>query len=290
MDKEAHFGCQSMIAPLRRVIVRRPDEVFGNADPDKWHYTGRPDLKVAQDEHDAFVSILRDAGSEIIYHEESLPNLADSIFVHDPAIITERGAIILRMGKNLRRGEEEAMTRCLESAGVPILHVMSGEATAEGGDFLWVDRATLAVGLGTRTNAEGFRQVESALARTGVKVIPVPLPEYGGPETCLHLMSLISIVHRTLAVVYLPLLPRTFTDYLRGRGFRFVEVPHEEFATMGPNVLALAPGHCLMLEGNPVTRDRLENVGCRIHTYKGDEISFRAEGGPTCLTRPILRQ
>jgi N-dimethylarginine dimethylaminohydrolase len=287
MDKD--YGCQSMVRPLRRVLVKRPDQSFGQADPVKWHYLDWPDLEQAQQEHDALVTILRNAGAEIIYHDVLQPERADAIFVHDPVIITNRGAIILRMGKALRRGEEVAMARTLESLGIPLHYRLHGPARAEGGDLLWVDEYTLAVGQGFRTNTEGLRQLEEALQDQPVEIIPVPLPYYYGPEACLHLMSLISIVDDDLAVVYLPLMPVFFWQALKDRGFRLIEVPDEEFETMGTNVLALAPGQCLMLEGNPSTRQSLEKAGCQVQTYPGNEISLKAEGGPTCLTRPILR-
>jgi N-dimethylarginine dimethylaminohydrolase len=284
------YGCQSMIAPLRRLLVKRPDEVFATADPAKWHYTGQPNLEIAGQEHDALVALLRQAGAEVIYHDEIQPDRADAIYVFDPALVTDRGAVILRMGKPLRRGEEVAIARRLETLGVPIHYTLHGQAQAEGGDLLWLDHDTLAVGLGFRTNAEGLRQLEEAMDGLGVTVIPVGLPYYTGPEACLHLLSLISIVDHDLAVVYPPLLSVPFWQHLRGRGFRLIEVPPEEFETMGPNVLALAPGRCLMLEGNPITRQRLEDAGCEVLTYRGNEISLKAEGGPTCLTRPILRE
>jgi dimethylargininase len=283
------YGSQSMVDPLRRVLVKRPDEAFAVQDPAAWHYTGRPDLEIAQQEHDALVEILRRAGTEVLYHEEHLASLADAIFVHDPVIVTNLGAIILRMGKELRRGEEAAIARRFEELGVPIHYELQGGALAEGGDLLWIDRHTLAVGQGFRTNQEGLRQLQEALEPLGISFIPVPLPDYGGSEACLHLMSLISLVDHDLAVIYPPLLPVPFWTYLRHRGFRFVAVPDDEFETMGPNVLALAPRRCLMLEGNPVTRRRLEQAGCEVFTYQGNEISLKAEGGPTCLTRPILR-
>lgn len=284
-----NFGSQSMIAPLRRVLVKRPDEAFAVDDPAKWHYTTRPNLKLAQQEHDALVALLRQAGAEVIYHDEPQPDHADAIFVFDPALITGQGAIILSMGKELRRGEEAAMARCLEVAGVPIHYTLHGQARAEGGDLLWVDHKTLAVGLGFRTNLDGLRQLQEALAGQGIAIIPVELPYYTGPEACLHLLSLISIVDHNLAVVYPPLLSVPFWQYLQERGFQLIEVPPEEFETMGPNVLALAPGQCLMLEGNPVTQQRLVEAGCEVLTYRGNEISLKAEGGATCLTRPILR-
>ena len=283
------YGSQSMIAPLRKVLVKRPGRAFAGADPARWHYTARPDLDEARQEHDAFVQILLEAGAEVFYHDEPQPDRADAIYVYDPAIVTDQGAIVLRMGKEQRRGEEELMALRLEELGVPVLATLHGEALAEGGDLLWVDRHTLAAGLGFRTNPEGVRQLGEALEAVGVSVMPVELPYFGGPDACLHLMSLISIVDENLAVIYRPLLSVHFWQALSARGFRFVEVPPEEFETMGPNVLALAPGRCLMLEGNPITRRRLEAAGCEVQTYRGHEISLKAEGGPTCLTRPILR-
>lgn len=283
------YGAQSMIAPLRRVLMRRPDAAFGDADPVRWHYTARPDLTRAQEEHDALAEMLRRAGAEVIMHAAPQPDRADSIFVFDPALITDRGAIMLRMGKTLRRGEEEAMAARFAELGIPILARLSGEALAEGGDLLWIDEQTLAIGLGFRTNAEGIRQITAALAGQGVTIIPVELPYFTGPEACLHLLSLISIVDERRAVVYPPLMATPFWQELRRRGFELIEVPEAEFATMGPNVLAIAPGQCLMLEGNPETKRRLEAAGCEVLTYRGEEISFKAEGGPTCLTRPILR-
>ena len=283
------YGAQSMIAPLRRVLVRRPDESFGEADPQRWHYTARPDLKRAQDEHDALVAILHSAGVEVLYHDIPQPGRADSIFVFDPAIVTHAGAIILRMGKDLRRGEEEAMAQRFAELDIPILATLDGAALAEGGDLLWLDDETLAVGMGFRTNAEGFRQLTAALAPPGIRTLPVELPYHHGPEACLHLLSLISIVDERLAVVYPPLISVPFYQELHRRGFRLVEVPDSEFPTMGPNVLALAPGQCLMLENNPLTKQRLEAAGCEVLTYCGNEISLKAEGGATCLTRPILR-
>lgn len=286
----ASYGCQSMVDPLRVVLVRRPDAAFAVADPRPWHYASRPDLGLARAEHDAFVGLLRDAGAEVVYDDVAQPGRADAVFVHDPAIVTDRGAILLRMGKRLREGEEVAMGRLFEEIDVPILGRLEGDARAEGGDLLWVDHDTLAVGQGFRTNAEGLRQLRTLLEPLGVSLVSVDLPYGQGPEACLHLMSLISMVRPNLAVVYEPLLPVPFHELLLGRGVRLVPVPDPEFVSMGCNVLAVAPGECILLEGNPVTKARLEKAGCRVRTYRGNEISLKAEGGPTCLTRPILRR
>lgn len=283
------FGGQTVFGPLRRVLVKRPGAAFADADPEVWHYGGRIDPRAAGVEHDALTDVLRRAGAEVLEHPEEQPGRADAIYVFDPVLITDRGAVVLRMGKDLRRGEEQAMARRLEALGVPILFSLRGSAVAEGGDLLWLDERTLAVGQGFRTNAEGLRQLRAGLEPAGIELLPVELPYFTGPAACLHLLSLISLVDRDLAVVYPPLLPVSFWSLLRARGFRLIEVPEEEFATMAPNVLALAPRECLLLEGNPVTQERLQAAGCRAHTYRGHEISLKAEGGPTCLTRPLLR-
>jgi N-dimethylarginine dimethylaminohydrolase len=284
-----YYGSQSMVAPLRRVLIRRPDQSFAVESPELWHYTSRPDLAIAQQEHDDLAAMLRRAGAEVIEHSAALPGRADAIFVFDPALITDHGAIMLSMGKDLRRGEEQAMAQRFAELDIPVLAALSGDARAEGGDLLWLDHDTLAVGLGFRTNAEGLRQLRAALEPIGVSVVPVDLPYYTGPEACLHLLSLISLVDHDLAVVYPPLLAVPFYQELLRRNMRLIEVPETEFLTMGTNVLALAPGECLMLAGNPITQALLEAAGCEVLTYKGEEISLKAEGGPTCLTRPLLR-
>ncbi len=171
-----HYGSQSMVAPLRTVLVKRPDAAFAVEDPLAWHYSNRPDLAIAQQEHDALADLLRQGGAEVLYHDEPQPNHADAIYTFDPAIVTDHGTIILSMGKPQRRGEEAAMARRFEELGIPLLYTLHGEALAEGGDLLWLDHDTLAVGLGFRTNAEGLRQLQEALSSIGVQVIPVELP------------------------------------------------------------------------------------------------------------------
>ena len=282
------YGGQSMVAPLKRVIVRKPDESFGQADPHKWHYTAKPDLNAALAEHQALVDLLAGAGVEVIYHQTAVPEDADAIFVHDPLLICDRGAILLQMGKKLRHGEPESFKPTLQQLDIPVHYQLSGDAIAEGGDLMWVDQGTLAVGIGYRTNMAGFNQLQEALP--DVELFPVQLPYYLGPEACLHLMSTISMIDDDLAVVFKRLTSVLFLTWLSERGVDFVEVPEEEFGTMGPNVLAVGPRQCVMLQDNPITRSRLEAAGCEVVTYRGNEISLKAEGGATCLTRPILRE
>jgi len=283
------FGSQSMVNELQKVLVKRPDVAFAVEDPVKWHYTSRPNHKVAGEEHDAFVEIMTREGVEVFYHDEFLSELADSIYVHDPVIITDSGSVILRMGKELRRGEEEAIESKLKDLGIPTYFKMYGEATAEGGDTLWVDEMTLAVGQSYRTNAEGLRQFREALEPLGIEVIAVDLPHWEGKEACLHLQSLISLVDEKVAVVFTKYLSVNIMKLLEERGFTLIEVPEEEFMTMAPNILTIRPGVVLTLEGNPITIKRMEEKGIYVYTYTGDELSLKAEGGPTCLTRPLLR-
>jgi dimethylargininase len=284
------YGAQGMVGRLRRVVMRRPGGEMAAADPAEWHYSAPIDLDEARAVHDSFAEALRAWDVEILYHDEPLPGLADSTFVFDPALVTDRGAILLRMGKRSRRGEEEALGRCLQGCGVPICGRLDGEATAEGGDTLWLDHDTLAVGRGFRTNAEGVRQLRALLGPLGVTVVDYDLPFSRGPEACLHLLSLVSPVDADLGVAYPPLMPIAFWAELRRRGVRLLEVPEEEFLhTQATNILAVAPRRCIMLDGSPVTRRLLEEADCEVVTFPGVPLSFKAEGGPTCLTRPVWR-
>jgi N-dimethylarginine dimethylaminohydrolase len=239
------------------------------------------------EEHEAFREILLDFGAEVFVAQTPGPANPDAIYVYDPALVTDEGALLLIPGKEGRRGEVADMFADLTEAGVPVMGKLNPPATAEGGDTLWLDEQTLLVGRGYRTNDEGIRQLAEALP--GVDVVAFDLPHMRGATEVLHLMSLLSPLDRDLAVAYLPLLPVRLVELLARRGIDLVEVPDEEFETMGPNVLALAPRVALALEGNDETRRRLERAGVDVRVYSGDEISRKGDGGPTCLTRPLLR-
>ena len=279
-----------MVGRLRRVVMRRPGPEMAAADPAAWHYAAPIDIDEARRAHDEIADVLRAWDVEVLYHDEPLPGLADSTFVFDPALVTDEGTILLSMGKESRRGEEEALGRCLQDCGVPIYGRLDGEARAEGGDTLWLDHDTLAVGRGFRTNDEGVRQLRALLEPLGATVVDYDLPYFGGPEACLHLLSLVSPLDVDLAVAYPPLMPTAFWAELRRRGVRLLEVPEEEFVrTQATNILAVSPRRCIMLDGSPVTRQLLEEADCEVVTFPGAPLSFKAEGGPTCLTRPVWR-
>jgi dimethylargininase len=284
------YGAQGMVGRLRRVVMRRPGEAMAAADPAAWHYTGAIDLEEARRAHDVFADALRAWDVEVLYHDEPLPDHSDSVFVFDPVLVTDQGTIVLSMGKERRRGEEEPLARTLQDCGVPVFGRLEVDARAEGGDTLWLDHDTLAVGRGFRTNAEGVRQLRDLLGPVGVTVLDYDLPYFSGPEACLHLLSLISPVDVDLAVAYPPLMPTSFWAELKRRDIRLLEVPEEEFAqTQATNILTVAPRKCIMLGGSPVTKQLLEMADCEVVTFPGEPLSFKAEGGPTCLTRPVLR-
>ena len=246
------YGAQGMVGRLRRVVMRRPGEAMAAADPAAWHYTGAIDLEEARHAHDAFADALRAWDVEVLYHDEPLPDHSDSVFVFDPVLVTDRGTIVLSMGKERRRGEEEPLARTLQDCGVPVFGRLEGDARAEGGDTLWLDHDTLAVGRGFRTNAEGVHQLRDLLGPVGVRVVDYDLPYFTGSEACLHLLSLISPVDVDLAVAYPPLMPTSFWAELKRRGIRLLEVPEEEFAqTQATNILTVAPRKCIMLDGSP---------------------------------------
>jgi dimethylargininase len=238
-------------------------------------------------EHEAFRALLADAGADVVVAATPHALDPDAIYVYDPALVTDEGAVMLRPGKEGRRGEVEVMAADFVEAGLPIAGRLDAPAMAEGGDTLWLDERTLLVGRGYRTNAEGIRQLAKALP--GVDVVAFDLPHLRGAGEVLHLLSLLSPLDVDLAVAYPPLMPVRLMELLAERSIELVEVPDEEFETMGPNVLALAPRVALALEGNDETRRRMEKAGVDVRVYRGDELSRKGDGGPTCLTRPLLR-
>jgi dimethylargininase len=272
-----------MTATLRRVLVRQPG---GTSRWREYGWRAQPDAKGIAAEHEAFAAILEEAGAEVVMADPDDAN-PDAVYVYDPALVPNEGAILLRPGKEGRRGEPALIGADLAAAGVPVAARLSPPALAEGGDTLWLDERTLLVGRGYRTNDDGVAALAAALP--AVEVVPFDLPHLRGPGEVLHLLSLLSPLDTDLAVAYPPLMPVRLMELLAEHGVRLVEVPDEEFETMGPNVLALAPRVALALEGNDETRRRMERAGVDVRVYRGDELSRKGDGGPTCLTRPLLR-
>jgi len=282
------MSIQQGYGALRRVYVRPPRSEDLDAWRDYgWHH--EPDLGAALAEHEAFRELLGSDGADVVVGEEPVPGDPDAIYAYDTTLPTDEGVILLRPGKPGRRGEPEIAGREIEAAGMPIRGRITEPAVAEGGDMCFLDHSTLLVGIGYRTNETGVTQLRTLLEPSGVTVHAFDLPHRNGPDECLHLLSFVSPLDADLAVAYLPMMPVRLVQLLRERGVTLVEVPDEEFDTMGPNVLALGPRVALALEGNLETRRRMEAAGVEVRAYRGEHISRNGDGGPTCLTRPLDR-
>jgi len=249
----------------------------------------KPNFEESLKEYHAFQLFFTNKNIETCFFPADQKTWIDSIYCRDASIATDFGMIICNMGKNGRIQEPKAQLETYLQNNVKILGEITFPGTLEGGDVAWLDQKTLAVGHTYRTNDQGIRQLKALLDPKGIEVIVVELPHYKGKEDVFHLMSILSPVDKNLAVVYSPLMPIKFRNQLLERGFQLIEVPDEEFESMGCNVLAVAPRDCLMVDGNPITKKLLEQAGCQVVAYKGNEISVKGGGGPTCLTRPLKR-
>lgn len=256
----------------------------------KLNYLGQPDFKTALQEYSQFEEQIQTTGAVVNYFTNNASVTMDSIYCRDASIATDSGIILCNMGKDGRMNEPAAAELIYTQLNENILGKIEAPGTVEGGDVAWMDDTTLAVGRTYRTNDDGIIQLRALLEPIGVKVIKVDLPHCKGPTDVFHLMSILSPVDKDLAVVYSPLMPISFRELLLERGYKLVEVPDEEFESMGCNVLATSPRNCLMVDGNPITQSRLEAAGATVNTYKGLEISVKGGGGPTCLTRPMIRE
>jgi dimethylargininase len=289
---ERAFGAQSMTAPLREVLVKRPGPAFGAAFDDAAHgFLHACDLALAQREHDRFTELLASLGPRVhvLQAGPGLPDLEaspDLVYTFDPLLVTDRGAIPLRPGKPNRATEPAVLEAWTLAAGIPTAGRIEAPGTIEGGDTFWLRPDLLCIGRTLRTNAEGARQL-AAVVGGDVRMFDVPY--WRGPAQLIHLLSVISPVADDLAVVYLPLLPVGLWELLGELGTRLIEVPDEEFPTLGCNVLAVRPGVVIVAAGNPRTAAALASAGCEVHAYPASEIGVNGSGGPTCMTRPILR-
>jgi dimethylargininase len=277
------FGASSMTGTLRRVLLRAP------GGSDGWQRCGwraEPDTGAIAREHENLCATLERAGTEVVLADSSADGNPDAIYVFDPVLLADDGAILLNPGKEYRRGEPAALAQDLERVGVPVAGRLEGGAYAEGGDLIRLDERTLLAGRGYRTNDAGIEELRRVLP--DVEVIAFDLPHWHGRGEVMHLLSLLSPLAPDLVVAYPSLLPVRLAELLEQREIEIVPVPDQEFETMGSNVLALAPRVALAVEGNPETRRRLEDAGVEVEIYEGTELS-KGDGGPTCLTQPLLR-
>jgi N-dimethylarginine dimethylaminohydrolase len=290
---QAETNCFNEYSPIKLLAVRSAAHAFVSdnrldRDWESLRYHNRPELQSAIEEYNDFIEIIQRHGSELVNLHQHENLTLDSIYPRDALIVSPAGLILCNMGRLSRNHEPGINSAQLENGGFPIAGTIESPGTVEGGDFIWLDETHAAIGKGPRTNEEGIRQLQKLLGpKVELQVVPLPTPDH--PDDVFHLMSMISPVDADLAVIYRPLMPKSFLSWLTKNGIQFVDVPETEFLPMGCNVLATGPRRVLMLDNLPQTRARLEASGCEVTVYKGDEISRKGEGGPTCLTRPLLR-
>ena len=285
----------SEVGLIKSVLMKRPEEGFvdqGILDKEwKSHnFLDVPNFDEALKEHKLLENFISNKNAEIHHLPESGNVTIDSVYCRDASLVTDFGVILCRMGKSLRESEPNEEGKYFKKIGLSILGEIKAPGTLEGGDMAWLDEETLAVGHTYRSNYDGIKQLKEMLEPRGVKVFVAEMPHYQGPSDVFHLMSVLSPVDFNKAVVYSPLMPIHLRNELLRRDYELIEVPDQEYDTQAPNVLAISPGECIMVSGNPITKSRLEAAGCIVHEYLGEEISVKGGGGPTCLTRPILRE
>lgn len=285
-------GVSSTSANLQRVAMRRPGAML-TADHERWHYTKPIDAGALVAQYDRFVALVEASGAEIVWlAERDDDDLADSVFTYDPSFVVPGGAVVLRAGKPLRTGEADLHAAFYEAEGVQIFGRIEAPGTFEGGDSFWLDDTTLAVGRGFRTNQSGIDQMAAILAPLGIELDVYDLPYHLGPDACLHLMSVVSALDVDLALVHPPLMPTALYQRMIDMGYTLLVAPAEEFdASLGLNlnVLATAPRQVIAVDGFPGTLQLMRDAGCEVSTFVADELCIPCEGGPTCLTRPLLR-
>jgi N-dimethylarginine dimethylaminohydrolase len=284
MNASARFGVTSMVAPLNRVLVRRP-ALTGDWAGAGWR---TPDPTKLQRQHEAFVELLDGLGAQVEV-ADALEGQVDAVYMHDPLIVSGRGGIPLNMVKPARRREPGHAAEALAAVDVPVLGVLEGDAYADGGDRFWLDDTTAAIGLGYRTNRKGAQRVQELLAPEGITVETYDMPHDQGPAYVLHLQSFLSAVTERLFVIYEPLAPVRLLQDIEARGIEHVAIDHDSYVAMGCNILAVRPGVVVMVDGVPAVRKALEDRGVEVHVYDGSDLSLKGDGGPTCLTAPLLR-
>ena len=280
------WGTPDMVSKLEHVLVRTPTTVGNFVADAQWR---EPDRNSLVREHNEFVQLLEKLGCKV-YIASAVDGLVDAVYMHDPMIMTPHGAILLQMGKRVRQPEPAQIRKDLERIGVPILGELTGSAIADGGDKVWLDAKTLLIGHGYRTNGEGISQIKKMLAPFGVEVHAFDLPHFQGPSAVLHLMSVLSPISHSRAVVYEPLAPIRLLEFLKSRNISWLTVNDTEVHTQGANILTVAPDVVVLAAGNPEIEGKLRESGVTVHIFNGENVAVKGDGGPTCLTAPLLRR
>ena len=280
------WGTPDMVSKLEHVLVRTPTTVGNFVEDAQWR---EPDRDALVPEHCEFVDLLSKLGCTV-HTAQAVDGLVDAVYMHDPMIMTPHGAILLQMGKRIRQPEPAQIRKDLEKLNVTILGELTGSAIADGGDKVWLDAKTLLIGHGYRTNGEGISQIRNMLSPFEVEVHAFDLPHFQGPHAVLHLMSVLSPISHTRAVVYEPLAPVRLLEFLKSRNISWLTVNDTEVHTQGANILAVAPNVVVLASGNPEIEGKLRESGVVVHIFNGANVAVKGDGGPTCLTAPLSRK
>lgn len=283
-----------MVSQLKKVLMRKPQIFMSDVDKTKWNYGSFLNQDLIEKNYNDFVDIIIKSKIEIFYLEleNEDEDLCDSIFTHDPSLVLNDGAIILNMSKELRRNEIFSHTKLYKSLNIPIIGRIVNEGRVEGGDCVWINNNTLLVGESSRTNIEGINQLYSILINFNITLLHTKLPKISDDNSCFHLMSIISMIDHDLAIGYNKFISKELFDILKKNEIEIIEIPENEYIksrTLAVNILALSPRNLIMMTGYDKTAELLSKLGCKLNFFNGDELCIKAEGGPTCLTRPILR-
>jgi N-dimethylarginine dimethylaminohydrolase len=284
-----------MVGSLQRVLVCSPRNAGWNR-PERaasWQELGfrhAPNFAKAQAQHEILCRELQSSEAEVVELPAAQDFSLDAVYAHDASLATDFGLIVMRPGKTNRVAEGRHHGSFSETLGIPTLGKITAPGTTEAGDMVWLDSKTLLIGHGYRTNAAGIQQMRDLLSRKGVEVLPAPLPYGPGPSACLHLMSLISLLDEQTALVDLPWLAVETVELLKSRGFNLIEIDYSERDTLACNVLSLGNKRLLAIEENRKTNTRLREAGFDVRIFPAREICINGSGGPTCLTRPLLRE
>jgi len=288
-----------MTGELLRVMVCPP----GNAGWDNsrkaaaWRELGfrrAPDYRAAQSQHEILCGLLSESGAEVAHLPATESLTLDAVYAHDASLATDYGLVLMNPGKKNRVAEAQAHANFCGQLGIPVFGEIRLPGSSESGDMVWLDSRTLLIGDGYRTNKAGIEQMRSLLSSKdslkNVDVLSVPLPYGRGPSACLHLMSLMSMLDEQTILVDLPWLTVETVELLKERGFRLIEIEYGERETLACNVLSLGNKRVIAIEENVKTNQRLRDAGFDVRTFPGSEICINGAGGPTCLTRPLLRK
>ena len=290
-----NFGAQNMVSSLKKVLMKKPQTFMSKVDTQKWNYIAPLDQYLINENYNDFYKIIKNSGAEIIELglEDENEELCDSIFTHDPSLVLNEGAIILNMGKELRKKETTFHKKLYGAINIPVIGRIINDGTVEGGDCLWINKNTLIVGESYRTNKAGIDQLYEILKLLNIQLIPIQLPKNDNKDSCFHLMSIISMLDHDLAIGSEKLLPLDLINILKKNGVKLLSIPEDEYFdsnTLAVNILALAPRNLVSIDGYPKTLDLLSKSKCKLNLFSGSELCIKAEGGPTCLTRAILRK